>query len=37
MTLNVFCHMGGYAAYVWPAYGVTLLVLLLNVLWANLS
>jgi heme exporter protein D len=22
--------MGGYAAYVWPAYGITLLVLVLN-------
>ena len=24
--------MGGYAIYVWPAYGVTLLVLALNIL-----
>jgi heme exporter protein D len=26
-----FLHMGGYAAYVWSAYGITLLVLVLNV------
>jgi len=25
-----FFSMGGYAAYVWPAYGITLLVLVLN-------
>jgi heme exporter protein D len=30
-----FFDMGGYAAYVWPAYGVTLVVLLLNVAWAR--
>lgn len=33
-TLSHFLAMGGYAAYVWPAYGVTLGVLLANVLWA---
>ncbi|MCK5555800.1 MAG: heme exporter protein CcmD [Alphaproteobacteria bacterium] len=27
-----FWEMGGYAIYVWPAYGVTLLVLALNIL-----
>jgi heme exporter protein D len=30
-----FLDMGGYAAYVWPAYAVTLLVLALNVAWAR--
>jgi heme exporter protein CcmD len=27
--------MGGYAAFVWPAYGVTLGVVILNVVWAR--
>jgi len=27
--------MGGYAAFVWPAYAVTLAVALLNVAWAR--
>jgi len=27
--------MGGYAAYVWPAYLVTLLVVALNIRWAR--
>jgi len=31
MTMSEFFHMGGYAFYVWTAYGVTLLVLLLNI------
>jgi heme exporter protein D len=31
--VNQFLEMGGYAAYVWSAYGITLLVVLLNV-WA---
>ncbi|ALG70322.1 cytochrome C biogenesis protein CcmD [Azospirillum thiophilum] len=26
--MNEFLHMGGYAAYVWPAYGIAALVLL---------
>jgi heme exporter protein CcmD len=26
--------MGGYAAYVWPSYGITLLVVVLNIYWA---
>lgn len=25
-----FITMGGYAAYVWPAYGITLLVMVIN-------
>ncbi|MDD4913553.1 MAG: heme exporter protein CcmD [Methylococcales bacterium] len=32
MTLRIFLEMGGYGFYVWTAYGVTLLVLLLNIL-----
>jgi heme exporter protein D len=32
-----FLQMGGYAAYVWPAYGVALLVLSLNIVWARRS
>ena len=30
-----FLHMGKYAQYVWPAYGIVLAVFLLNVLWAQ--
>ena len=28
--MTEFFLMGGYAAYVWPAYGITLLVLVMN-------
>jgi heme exporter protein CcmD len=30
-----FLRMGGEAAYVWSAYGITLAVVLLNVWWAR--
>jgi heme exporter protein D len=30
MDLGEFLHMGGYAGYVWTAYGLTALVLILN-------
>ena len=30
--MNEFLHMGGYAAYVWSAYGISLVVLILNIL-----
>ena len=30
MDLHEFFQMGGYAAYVWPAYGLTALVLYIN-------
>jgi heme exporter protein CcmD len=30
-----FVDMGGYAAYVWSAYAVTLAVVGLNILWAR--
>lgn len=31
MTLHEFIHMGGYAFYVWNAYGIALVVLSANV------
>lgn len=27
--------MGGYAAYVWPSYGLTLVIIILNIVWAR--
>ena len=30
-----FLAMGGYAAYVWPSVGLTVGVLLLNIVWAR--
>lgn len=33
--MNEFLNMGGYAAYVWPSYGLTLTVIILNVVWAR--
>ena len=33
--MREFLDMGGYAAYVWPAYLVTLLVVVANVVWAR--
>ena len=30
MHLQAFVHMGGYAEYVWPAYGLTAFVLVWN-------
>jgi heme exporter protein CcmD len=32
--VSAFLDMGGYAAYVWPAYAVTFAVVGLNVVWA---
>jgi heme exporter protein CcmD len=32
--MTQFLHMGGYAGFVWPSYGVTLLAVLLNIGWA---
>lgn len=31
-SLQSFLHMGGYAIYVWPAYILTFIVLILNVI-----
>jgi heme exporter protein D len=33
--MNEFLYMGGYAAYVWPSYGLTLAVIVLNIVWAR--
>jgi heme exporter protein D len=33
--MREFLDMGGYAAFVWPAYAVTLLVIVLNIVWAR--
>lgn len=33
--MKAFLDMGGYAAYVWPAYAVTLAVVVLNIVWAR--
>ena len=34
-SLAQFLAMGKYAAYVWPSYGLTLLVVVLNIVWAR--
>jgi heme exporter protein D len=34
-TLAQFLAMGKYGAYVWPSYGLTLLVVVLNIVWAQ--
>ena len=31
MTLEEFLNMGGYAFYVWTSYGITFVVLLVNI------
>ena len=33
--MSTFLDMGGYAAYVWPSYAVTLAVIVLNIVWAR--
>ncbi|MDB6090139.1 MAG: hypothetical protein JWN85_2923 [Gammaproteobacteria bacterium] len=33
--MSEFLDMGGYAAYVWPSYGLTLVVVVLNIVWAR--
>jgi len=35
--MSQFLDMGGYAAFVWPAYAVTLAVIVLNIVWARRS
>lgn len=32
LTIKEFIHMGGYAQYVWPAYGIGTVILILNVI-----
>lgn len=34
-SFHAFLNMGGYAAFVWPAYAVTLAVMGLNIFWAK--
>ncbi|MBS1269554.1 MAG: Heme exporter protein D [Gammaproteobacteria bacterium] len=34
MNWNEFFHMGGYAMYVWPSFGLAFVVLVANVAWA---
>lgn len=34
-SLAEFLAMGKYAAYVWPSYGLTLLAVALNIVWAQ--
>jgi heme exporter protein D len=33
--MSDFLAMGGYAAFVWPAYAVTFAVVVLNIVWAQ--
>ena len=33
--MSEFLRMGGYAAYVWPSYGLTFAIIILNVVWAR--
>ena len=33
--MRTFFDMGGYAAFVWPSYAVTLVVVVLNIVWAR--
>ena len=33
-AIKNFIHMGGYAMYVWPAYGVTLSIFIFNIVAA---
>ncbi len=35
--MREFLDMGGYAAFVWPSYAVTLAVVVLNIVWARRS
>ncbi len=33
--MSQFLQMGGYGAFVWPAYAVTLAAIVLNIVWAR--
>ncbi len=35
--MSQFLDMGGYAAFVWPSYAVTLAAIVLNIVWARRS
>ena len=34
-SIAEFLAMGKYAPYVWPSYGLTLIVVVLNIVWAR--
>jgi heme exporter protein D len=34
-SMAQFLAMGKYGAYVWPSFGLTLLVIVLNIVWAR--
>jgi heme exporter protein CcmD len=34
-AVSEFFDMGGYAAFVWPSYVLTLIVVVLNIVWAR--
>lgn len=34
-ALPTFVHVRGYAPYQWPAYGITFIVIVLNIVWAR--
>jgi heme exporter protein CcmD len=34
-SVSEFFDMGGYAAYVWPSYVLTVIVVVLNIVWAR--
>jgi heme exporter protein CcmD len=33
--MTAFFRMGGYAQYLWPAYGIAFTVVILNIVWAR--
>ena len=33
--MSEFLDMGGYAGYEWPSYGLTLVIVVLNIVWAR--
>jgi heme exporter protein D len=35
--MKEFLDMGGYAAFVWPAYAITFVVVAANIIWARRS
>ncbi|MGH8227013.1 MAG: heme exporter protein CcmD [Steroidobacteraceae bacterium] len=34
-AVTAFLRMGGYAQYLWPAFGITFAVVILNIIWAR--
>lgn len=37
MTIAKWLHMGGFAIYVWPSYGLIIVGVILNIFWAKRS